>query len=140
MARFNQILRTLRKQRAAAQATIDRLDRAIEALSELGRKAPGRRAGRRGGPRRMSSAARKRISAAQRARWAKFHAKRSKRNVSPEGRRRIAEAARARWAASRKAHGDSLGPVRLLSKKAIVAMGENPTKASGARAAKPTGE
>jgi hypothetical protein len=136
MARYNQILGILRIQRAAAQATVERLDRAIEALSELEGK--GRRPGK--GVRRMSAAARKRIAAAQRARWAKFHAKRSKRNVSPEGRRRIAEAARARWAASRKAHGDSLGPVRLLSKKAIVAMGENPTKASGARAAKPTGE
>ena len=70
MARFNQILRTLRKQRAAVQATVDRLDRAIKALSDLGGEAPKRR----GGPRHMSKAARKRIAAAQRARWAKIRA------------------------------------------------------------------
>jgi hypothetical protein len=65
-----QILRTLRIQRAAAQAEADRLDPAIEALAELGGKA----AGRWGGPRHMSKAARKRIADAQRARWAKVGA------------------------------------------------------------------
>jgi len=135
MARYNQILGILRIQRAAAQATVERLDRAIEALSELEGK--GRRPGK--GVRRMSAAARKRIAAAQRARWAKFHAKRSKRNVSPEGRRRLSKSARARWAASRKAHGDSLGPVRLLSKKEIAAMHEEAAKAPVAKAAKAPG-
>lgn len=67
---LNQILRSLQSQRAAAQATVDRLDRAVTALSELDGKAPGRR----GGPRHMSAAARKRIADAQRARWAKIRA------------------------------------------------------------------
>ena len=136
MARFNRTLRILRNQRAAAQATIDRLDRAIQALDELDGKAPGRR----GGPRHMSKAARKRIADAQRARWAKIRGERQKRNVSPAGRRRLSESARARWAASRKAHGDSLRPVRLLSKKEIAAMQENAAKAPATRAAKATGE
>jgi len=135
MARLTQILRLLRNQRAAAQATIDRLDRAIQALDELGGKAPGRR----GGPRHMSKAARKRIADAQRARWAKIRGERQKRNVSPAGRRRLSESARARWAASRKAHGDSLGPVRLLSKKEIAAMHEEAAKAPVAKAAKAPG-
>jgi len=65
MASLIQILRTLRSERAVAQSTVDRLDRAIEALGELpGGKAPGRR----GGPRHMSATARKQIAAAQQAR------------------------------------------------------------------------
>lgn len=67
MARLGQILRMLRNQRAAAEAEVDKLDRAIEALGEVGGKAPGRQ----GGARHMSAAARKRIAAAQRARWAR---------------------------------------------------------------------
>jgi hypothetical protein len=135
MARFNRILRILRNQRAAAQATVDRLDRAIEALAELGGKAPKRR----GGHRRLSAAVRKRVADAQRARWAKIRGERQKRNVSPAGRRHLSESARARWAASRKAHGDSLGPVRLLSKKEIAAMHEEAAKAPVAKAAKAPG-
>ena len=47
----------------------DKLDRAIAALSGVGGT------GGRRGPRRLSAAARERIAAAQRARWAKFKAK-----------------------------------------------------------------
>jgi len=79
MARLNQILRTLRNQRAAARTTIDQLDRAIEALSKLG----GKPRGRRGGPRRMSKAARKRIAAAQRARWARVRAQKAGKPPKP---------------------------------------------------------
>jgi len=89
--------------------------------------------------RHMSAATRKRIADAQRARWAEFHAKRSKRDLSPQGRRRLSEPARARWAASRKAHGDSLGPVRLLSKKEIAATHEEAAKARVAKAGKARG-
>lgn len=45
----------------------DKLDRAIAALSGIG--------GGGRGPRRLSAAARERIAAAQRKRWAKFKAK-----------------------------------------------------------------
>ncbi len=74
MAQLGRILRQLRGQRSSSQAEVDRLDRAIEALSEVERgtgRTPG--AGR-GGPRHMSAAARKRIADAQRARWARIRA------------------------------------------------------------------
>jgi hypothetical protein len=78
MSYFTKILRDLTKERDRARAEADRLDRAIQALSEA--------TGRRGkqGPRRapkkrhMSIAARKRIAAAQRARWAKVRAEKLK--------------------------------------------------------------
>ena len=48
----------------------------------------------------MSAAARRKISLAQKARWAKAkgHAPRPKRTISAAGRKRIAAAQRARWA------------------------------------------
>ena len=49
----------------------DKLDRAIAALSGVGGKLGSGRTGRR----RLSAAARKRIADAQRARWAKFKAR-----------------------------------------------------------------
>lgn len=70
---------------------------------------------KRRGPRRMSAAARRRISEAQRARWAKvkgtqktptpIDAKRGKRKgtISVEGRARIAAAQKKRWAKVRRA-------------------------------------
>lgn len=48
----------------------DKLERAIAALSGVGS-----RSGRRTGKRRLSAEARKRIADAQRARWARFKAK-----------------------------------------------------------------
>lgn len=64
MTNLSVVLAQLRKER-------DKLDRAIAALSQ------GVRRGRRGsaGKRRLSAAARQRIANAQRARWAKFRAK-----------------------------------------------------------------
>ena len=47
----------------------DKLDRAIAALSGVGRSSGG------SGRRKLSAAARERIAGAQRARWAKFKAK-----------------------------------------------------------------
>lgn len=74
MAQLGRILRQLRAQRASAQAEVDRLDRAIEALSDVERRTGRTPGGARGGPRHMSAAARKRIADAQRARWAKIRA------------------------------------------------------------------
>jgi hypothetical protein len=66
MANFGAVLEQLKTERA-------RLDKAIEALSGLaGTSSNG------GGKRRLSAAARARIAAAQRARWAKFKAKKGK--------------------------------------------------------------
>jgi hypothetical protein len=74
MAQLARIVNHLRGQRAQAQAEVDRLDRAIQALSDVGRGA-GRGAGRLPkAPRHMSAAARKRIADAQRARWARIRA------------------------------------------------------------------
>jgi hypothetical protein len=52
----------------------------------------------------MSASARKRISLAQKARWAKAkgRAPQAKRTISPAGRKRIAAAQRARWAKFRR--------------------------------------
>ena len=50
--------------------------------------------------RTLSASARRRISLAQKARWAKAkgHAPKTKRTISAAGRKRIAAAQRARWA------------------------------------------
>ena len=61
MADLRAVVEQLKKER-------DKLDRAIEALT-------GVTGGRGGGRRTLSAAARERIAAAQRARWAKFKAK-----------------------------------------------------------------
>ena len=57
--------------------------------------------------RTMSAAGRKRVAAAQRARWAKFRGKSEvatpKRTMSASSRRKIAAAQRARWAKVRAA-------------------------------------
>lgn len=79
MPQLKGIIRVLQTQRAATQATIDQLDRAIEALADLDGKAPGRR----GGPRHMSKAARKRIADAQRARWARVRAEKAAKGRKP---------------------------------------------------------
>jgi hypothetical protein len=91
------------------------LQRIAEIQSQLRGAGAGKSTGEKmaGGRKRvMSAAARKRIAAAQRKRWAAYHdstggkpaAKKTgskKRRLSPEGRARIAEAARKRWAAAR---------------------------------------
>ena len=72
MPRLARILRQLKAQRQVAQAEVDKLDRAIEALTE-GRRSPGRPPARK--RRGLSAAGRKKIAAAQRARWSKIKAR-----------------------------------------------------------------
>jgi hypothetical protein len=77
---------------------LDRLRHVDAALSVLGKLGGG---GSHTKPRHtMSAAARRKISLAQKARWAKTksHAPKPKRTISAAGRRRIAAAQRARWA------------------------------------------
>ena len=66
----------LKKEREQTQAKLDQLNTALKILGEIGTvgsRAPGR--GTTSGKRRpMSAAAKKRIAAAQRARWAKWRA------------------------------------------------------------------
>ena len=72
MPRLARILRQLKAQRQVAQAEADKLDRAIEALTE-GHRGPARPPGKK--RRRVSAAARKRMATAQRARWSKIKAR-----------------------------------------------------------------
>ncbi len=66
MANLSAVVQQLRKERARAQHVVERLDAALKALKHLASGGSGPR------PRRkLSAAARKKISAAQKARWAK---------------------------------------------------------------------
>ena len=67
MADLGAIVAQLKQERA-------KLDRAIEALSGVA----GKSVGGGGGARKLSAAARARIAAAQRARWAKFKARKGR--------------------------------------------------------------
>ena len=88
---------------------VDSLKHVDGALSALGRLNGGSNSC---SPRRtMSASGRRRIAAAQRARWAKVKAqnvvsiatKRAKRTMSASARRKIAAAQRARWAKVKRA-------------------------------------
>ena len=79
MSNLANVVQQLRKEREQAQKRIEHLDEALKALTGLGgvRKTDGRRGSPQisGAKRRtMSAEARKRIAAAQRARWAKWKA------------------------------------------------------------------
>ena len=65
----------LKHERVRVEAELRQLDQAIQALSKV---VPGNEGAGRAGNHRMSAAARKRIAAAQRARWARFHATRKR--------------------------------------------------------------
>jgi hypothetical protein len=87
MGNLDAIVKELKQER-------DRLDAAIEALASLGTSSRTR-------TRRMSAAARRRISAAQRARWAKQKKVvpiRGRRHISAQGLANIRAAAKKRWA------------------------------------------
>jgi hypothetical protein len=79
MSNLAHVVQQLRKERNQAQRRIEQLDQALKALTGLGGlrgNAPGvgRTHKSRLKRRTMSAAARKRIAAAQRARWAKWKA------------------------------------------------------------------
>ena len=79
MPNLTNVIRQLRKERDQARKRIDQLDEALKALTGVGvvnkKIGHARTSGRRG---TMSAAARKRIAAAQRARWAKWKAAQKK--------------------------------------------------------------
>jgi len=87
MKHMSEVVRQLKKERERARKQLQRID---EALAALGISS--------NGASRMSAAARRRISLAQRARWAKQKTATPKRTISAAGRKRIAAAQRARWA------------------------------------------
>jgi len=81
MSNLAHVVQQLRKERNQALRTIEQLDEALKALSGVGSlRATTTRHGRaQASPRKrkpMSTAARRRIAAAQRARWAKWKAAR----------------------------------------------------------------
>ena len=73
MANLGRMLRQLRGERSRAQKELDRLDEAIAVFEKLVAPNPGRGA-RRGptGGRKPSAATRRKMSKAQKARWAKL--------------------------------------------------------------------
>jgi len=99
MANLAAVLNELEEERS-------RLDQAIAALSSLAGRQGSSAGTARSGRRPLSVAARARIAAAQRARWASMRARKGKgtssaggkRVMSVAARRKIAAAQRARWA------------------------------------------
>jgi len=96
------ILELLRAERDKVAQQVNALDTAIGALSGLNST------GVSHGPRKISAAARARISASQKARWARTRGKKvvsiaPKRHISAAGLARIRAATRARWARVRAA-------------------------------------
>jgi hypothetical protein len=80
MLNLSKVVRQLKSEREQTQAKLDRLNTALKVLAEVG-TAGSRVVGRpttSGKRRPMSAAAKKRIAAAQRARWAKWRAQKHK--------------------------------------------------------------
>ena len=95
------IIAQLKVERDKAAHQVNALDTAIRALSGLN-SARGSH-----GPRTMSAAARARISASQKARWARARGQKvvsiaPKRHISAAGLARIRAATKARWARWRR--------------------------------------
>jgi hypothetical protein len=115
MANLQTVVHQLRKERDAASKTVHRLNAALAALSGTSQSN-----GSRG---RLSAAARAKIAAAQRARWAKLRSAGQKQNggqkpnivsmpkkkhtMSAAARKKIAAAQRARWAKLKSAQKKS---------------------------------
>ena len=76
MPTIKQLVAQLESRKSKAAAEIAKLDQAIAALSNLGGRAT--RPVVRRKRRKMSASARRRIAAAQRARWAKYRASKGK--------------------------------------------------------------
>ena len=91
------VVQQLKKERERAQEEVQRIDQALVALGSSSN----------GATRTMSDEGRRRISLAQKARWAKHnataHAAKPRHTISAAGRRRIAAAQRARWAKVKRA-------------------------------------
>jgi len=95
------IIAQLNAERDKAAQQVNALDSVIKALSGLNSTSGSR------GPRKMSAAARARISASQKARWARTRGQKvvsiaPKRHISAAGLAKIRKATRARWAKLRR--------------------------------------
>jgi hypothetical protein len=71
MVDLSRTLAQLRQERSRTQKELDRLDGAISALGKLGARSAPARSSKPRARRKLSAAARKKISQAQKARWAK---------------------------------------------------------------------
>jgi hypothetical protein len=97
------VVKQLQVQRNAIEQQLSKVTAAVEALRGMSGKGTGTMASSRS-PRVMSASARRRIAAAQKARWAKWRKGQKvvpitrKRTMSAAARRKIAAAQRARWA------------------------------------------
>jgi hypothetical protein len=109
MSNLVEIQNELQTKRKELQHEISRIDAAISALSGLSRQSvtASSNGASQTGRRVLSIGARRRIAAAQRARWARVRAQKKgsaaaspkkQRVMSLDARRRIAAAQRARWA------------------------------------------
>ncbi len=87
------VVQQLKREREHVRKQLQRIDDALAALGSVSSN---------GASRTISAAGRRRISLAQKARWAKHKAK-PKRTISAAGRRRIAAAQKARWAKVKRA-------------------------------------
>ena len=105
MANLDHVLQQLRDERSRAQQQLQQLDSAISVLEGVGGNNSHARTSSRAG-RVVSALARRRMAAAQRARWARVRQVSGKtgskprvmRVLSADARRRIAAAQKARWA------------------------------------------
>ena len=118
MANLTNVLQQLREERKEAESQIHKLDSAISVLQDLDGQdgsTPARTSARQG--RVVSAGARRRMAAAQRARWARERqrgqagtgkgqrrTRSTTRTLSPAARRRIGAAQKARWAKFRAQH------------------------------------
>jgi len=97
MTNLSNALEQLRAERGKAQAQVEKLEQAISVIESLNGSV---------GSRSVSAAARRRMSLAQKARWAKARKPQSangsattvRKPLSIAARRKIASAQRARWA------------------------------------------
>ena len=89
MGNLSSVVEELKKARERAHKEVQRIDAALAALGSSSNGSSRQHT--------LSAAARRKISAAQKLRWAKQKV-RPKRTISAAGRRRIAAAQRARWA------------------------------------------
>jgi hypothetical protein len=95
MANMSGVVQQLKKERERVQKEVQRLDAALAALGSISSNGSSRRT--------MSAVARRKISLAQKARWAKHRAAKPKRTMSVAARKKIAAAQRARWAKVKRA-------------------------------------
>jgi hypothetical protein len=101
MANLVGLVRIVKELRVERTNLVNDLKHVDAALSVLGKLGGGNNYSNYTKPRRtLSASARKRISLAQKARWAKAngHAQKPRRTMSAAARRKIAAAQRARWA------------------------------------------